>query len=353
MNILYITVRSDFGGGPRHIDQLVENLGKQYNIYIAAPVNEPYGIKWKQDLNVKAFFELPYRKLDFISLWELRSFILRNNITVVHSHGNGAGYYSRILKLVCPSIKIIHTFHGISDTYNSKIKKYIHLILGRFFKYFTDEFILVSKGEYDLALKRKFIKEQHSQIIYNGIETPNVTRDYDSNIFNIVTLSRFDYQKNMDYAFTIAERLKDYKDIYFTWVGDGDDYKRLKAAAQQNSLNIVFTGFQTEPMNFLIKSSLYLSTSRFEGLPYALIEAASIGLPILATDVKGNNEVVKNEYNGYLFDNEEECVRLILELYNDRQKLLRFSLNSKSFFKQHFTLNEMLEKLRTVYDRFD
>lgn len=61
---------------------------------------------------------------------------------------------------------------------------------------------------------------------------------------------------------------------------------------------IDFVGFTKEPMKYLQSSDLYLSTSRFEGLPYGLIEAASVGLPIVASNVKGNNEVVNNGYNG-------------------------------------------------------
>lgn len=352
MNILYITVRSDFGGGPKHVNQLIEKLCDKYNIYVAAPINEPYGILWKQNSNIKDFFEIPFRKLDLVILLELCKFIKKNKIDIVHSHGNGAGYYSRLIKLIIPSVKVIHTFHGISDNYNSSVKKYIHTIFGRIFKLLTDQFVLVSYGEYKLALERKLIKEKSSHIIYNGIESPNCSKSENRNIFNIVTISRFDYPKNMDFAYQIAEKLKDNKNIVFTWIGNGDDYERLKSFSEKNSINIQFTGFQPEPIKYLTKASLYLSTSRFEGLPYALIEAASLSIPILATNVKGNNEVVKNGYNGYLFNTLDECVGLILKLYNDKKLCNELSLNSKKYFQQNFTLDEMLNKLMNLYNKY-
>ena len=52
MNILYITVRSDFGGGPKHINELLDLSSSEYNIYMASPLGEPYGNLWKNDIRI-------------------------------------------------------------------------------------------------------------------------------------------------------------------------------------------------------------------------------------------------------------------------------------------------------------
>ena len=199
--------------------------------------------------------------------------------------------------------KIVHTFHGISEFYSCKAKKIIDKLSGVVLKYFTDAFVLVSYGE-----------------LYNGIEDPHRLAERKED--KVVTISRFNYQKNMDSSFAIASAFKQDNSIRFVWVGDGDDYSRLKQQAEKECINIEFVGFSINPMEHLCNSSIYLSTSRFAGLPYALIEAAAIGLPIIASDVKGNNEVVMHGFNGYLFHTIEEGIGYIEKLHKDRVLLL-------------------------------
>jgi len=108
----------------------------------------------------------------------------------------------------------------------------------------------------------------------------------------------------------VKARLKN-EDVEFVWVGDGPDFCRLKEKAQKDGVKIRFVGFSDKPMDFLASASVYFSSSRFEGMPYALIEAASLGLPIVASNVAGNNEVVFNGENGFLFNSVNEACACI------------------------------------------
>jgi len=348
MRILLISVRSDFGGGPRHLDQLINNLPSDIEIFLAYPPNgDPYGNKWEKNDRIKKHFHLPYRKFSIKTLFSLKKFALDNKIDIIHSHGNGAGFYSRLLKFIGIKSKIIHTFHGISNNHTNALKGIANTISGRIFKYFTDCFICVSKGEYALAQEKKFIIPQKTKIIYNGIEKIT-TLQKQPHQFDVVTLSRFDYQKNMDKALEIA-RLLNKEDIHFTWVGDGQDFNRLKKTAEQEKLNISFIGFSNEPFKYLESASIYLSTARFEGLPYALIEAASVGLPIIATNVIGNNETLENGKSGYLFNTEKEAINYILCLKNNPSLYTNMVLHSQRYFEEHFSLNKMINKLEEIY----
>jgi len=348
MKILLISVRSDFGGGPRHVDQLAKALPKGYDVYMAYPKEgDPYGTQWNATIPDSNRIYIPYRKFSLKALFDLHLFIKKNDIGIVHSHGNGAGIYSRLLKLVGCKAKIVHTFHGVTDSYSSKLKLYLNVAAGRFLKHFTDSFILVSKGEMNLAERMGFIAKKKAHVVFNGIATPD--RIAQSSDFKIISLSRFDYQKNMDLAYEIADSLKD-EDIEFVWVGNGDHWERLKKQSEQKKLRIHFVGFSDKPMDYLANSSVYLSTSRFEGLPYALIEAASVGLPIVATDVVGNNEVVVHERNGFLFKNADEACRYLKSLKNDESLRTKMAEESKTFFKENFTVDHMIKSLCRIYE---
>jgi len=101
---MLVTVRADFGGGPYHVDILLKNLKENFDFFVGAPLNQQYGCQWQQLLGEKKFFVLPFRSFKLISFLKLVSFIKSNQINVIHSHGKGAGLYSRLLKIFLAQI---------------------------------------------------------------------------------------------------------------------------------------------------------------------------------------------------------------------------------------------------------
>lgn len=349
MKILYITVRADFGGGPRHVAQLIDRLEDKYELYVACPNGEPYGTAWRHNDKIRVV-DIPYRKFTFSALWKLRNIVKKEGIRIIHSHGNGAGMYSRLLKILRPKVKVVHTYHGISDTYASGMKATASIIIGRLLSPFADRYICVSNGEKKMAIERHFSLDNNTLVIYNGIDDPiHAVRASHKRPCNFVTLSRFDYQKNMDEMYRIAKAFKDDDRITFTWVGDGEDREKLERDAENERVKVTFTGFTRTPSKYLKMADWYISTSRFEGLPYGLIEAASVGLPIIASNVKGNNEVVCDKYNGFLFQTEDEAIEKIKDILDNKYDYQRLSQHSISFFRDNFTEDKMIEKLCELY----
>jgi len=99
INILFVNLRSGWGGAPKHIDLIIQNLFSIYNIFVAAPIEEPYGTEWLKKLGTENYFELPYRKFSVLKFLKLRAFIKKNKIQIIHAHGKGAGVYARLLKI--------------------------------------------------------------------------------------------------------------------------------------------------------------------------------------------------------------------------------------------------------------
>lgn len=352
MKVLFITARSDFGGGPRHIEQLIKNMPKEVEIYMAYPKDgDPYGKMWAKNSRIKGYCEIPYRKFSLSALWHLRMFIKKNNITKVHSHGQGAGIYSKLLKLLSPSVCVIHTFHGAASINGSPLKNTIYRIFNRGLNKTVTRYICVSEGEKRSAITLGYCSANNTNVIYNGVEesdkaTKEIAKD---TTIRIVSLSRFDYAKHMDLAYEIAFSFKNDTNIQFIWVGDGEDMSRLKRKSEQEGCNIVFIGFSNAPAKYLQTSDIYLSTSRFEGLPYALIEACEASLPIVATDVIGNNEVCIDNENGILFSTKEDGIAAIQTLMNDELLRLKYAKQSRRRFEEYFTITQMVQTTLNVY----
>ena len=360
--ILLITVRADLGGGPFHIDLILKNLVDNFNFYMAAPLDEPYGIQWQQRLGKQNFFELPFRSFSVIRFLKLLFFIKKKSIRLVHSHGKGAGIYSRMLKVFLPGIKVVHTFHGIHLQQYNSFRRNIYIRIERLLSKLTNQFINVSAGEQKICLQNNLFDKNISRIILNAmnpIANPGKTkteirRDQSLPLerFIIISVLRFSYQKNLPLLVNIAEQLSENKRILFLIIGDGEQRKEIETVILEKKIdNIIILGFRTNVHDYLFASDIYLSTSLWEGLPYSLIEAASCGLPIVATNVIGNNEIVNDSENGYLFqlNNPEIAVEKILELESlpDLQK--QMGKNSMSIADNKFQLASMIEQIEHIY----
>ena len=356
MKILFITLRADHGGGPKHVDLLINNLSSEIEIYLACPQDRPYYDLWNESKKVKDIFALPHRKFSVKKLLGLNKFIKDKDVKIIHSHGKGAGIYSRILKILNPRLKIVHTLHGVHIGEYGFLKRNAYIFLERFLALFTDKFINVSNSENSVCLKLKLFKKSKSEVVYNGIKAllkdDNAKIKFDLSGKKVVTIiSRFEYQKNMSLAYEIAKNFKDNSNIVFLWLGDGNDRAKFESMAQKDGANIIFTGFTDEVPAYLSATDVYLSTSRWEGLPYALIEAQSLGIPIVATNVVGNNEVVENGKSGFLFENAQQACQDIEILLNDEKIYGKMQAEALLNFKDKFDIGVMIRKVEKIYEQ--
>jgi glycosyltransferase involved in cell wall biosynthesis len=360
--ILYISLRSDFGGAPMHIDQLVHNFKNKYEIYCAAPIEKPYGVKWFEELGNESFIELPHRSFSVKHFVRLIFFIKRNKIDIIHAHGKGAGIYARLAKIFTCKIYLIYTFHGLHIANYTKSMKHFYIFLERVLGKLTNLFINVSNGEKQVCLDNKLFNASKSIMIYNAIENDENHYPAKDELRNklklpierflIISVIRFDPAKNIMAMLDIAQKFSDDKNFIFIIIGDGEEKSTIERKISENKIdNVKLLGYQKNVNEYLLASDLFLSTSLGEGLPYTLIEATRAGIPIVASDVIGNNEVVFDNHNGYLFqvDDIDSAAHMLRELRDSNKTLETFGQNSKKVFKEYFVLNRMINKLKEVY----
>ena len=139
----------------------------------------------------------------------------------------------------------------------------------------------------------------NSKLIYNGakVHETNKSRKEDNTI-RIVNCGVISTQKNPSLFNEIANSFLTNEKVKFVWIGDGVDQHLL------DSNNIQITGWKSKKDVFeiLLNSDLYLSTSLWEGLPLAGIEAMGSGLPLVLKSCPGNDNLVEMEENGFLFE---------------------------------------------------
>lgn len=344
MKILEITVRSDIGGGPKHVLDLIQNLpSHEVEIFLASPLCGEYADAFKKFAT--EFIEIPHRKFKIKTFFELIAFCKRNDIELIHSHGRGAGIYSRLMKIF--GFKVVHTFHGvhIEKTTIGKIK----LLADKLLKTFTSKFICVSESEKNNALANKITIGKKTTVIHNGVAIPESVKKEKSDKIVLGTLSRLNYQKGLDILLDFFYRFESETDLSFTCLiaGDGELKKELSMA--NKCQNVKFVG-AVDGKEFLQTIDIYISFARWEGLPLAVLEAMSHSKACLLSNVEGNTDIIQ-EGNGILFDlnSYEDFKTKILQICHEDDFRLSIEKNAKESVEKYFSLNQMCQKTLEVY----
>ena len=145
--------------------------------------------------------------------------------------------------------------------------------------------------------------------IYNNIDDRLLTDSkYDCESKKIITVGRIDIQKGLEYLLQIAKKVLDsHPDWQWDVYGDGDEPYKSAIIEQSKELGLEgrlnFMGNRDNIYELYSNYSLYVMTSRFEGLPMVLLEAKCKELPIVSFDINsGPSDIVLEEVNGYLVE---------------------------------------------------
>lgn len=137
------------------------------------------------------------------------------------------------------------------------------------------------------------------------------------------------------------------KQISLTLVGDGPERKELEMFVQNHGLsnNITFTGAVNNDrvFDYLISSNIYVLMSNSEGLPISIIEGLRCGLPVIATNIAGIPETVKNSQNGLLVERSVEGLLGILSNL-DKYDWVQYGKESRKMYENKFTYLRMREE---------
>jgi glycosyltransferase involved in cell wall biosynthesis len=343
-NILIITARSDLGGGPKHVLQLIQNFAQneRLKIHLASPKQEPFYPKYLK--YVDSHFSIPSRSFSVISFIRLLFFCKENDIHIIHSHGRGAGVYSRLLSLW--GYIIVHTFHGAHNDPSSLGQ--IKLCIDKFLSPLTSQFICVSESEKEKSLSLGISIPSKIRIIKNGIdfdfkgqEAWDVKEKYSipPNFRVWGTLARLSSEKGIDIFLKTLLLPEADPNFFFLIAGSGPKLEIYeKFLTQYEIKNVKFLGEISTPLSFLKGLDGYFSFSHGEGLPLSLLEAFACSLPCVISNVSGHNE----------FSNETDLFDL-----NDKKNFLIKIKEPKeinySHIKKEYSESRMIENTTSLY----
>ena len=172
------------------------------------------------------------------------------------------------------------------------------------------------------------------------------------------TVGRPCYQKNTMFLLGVISKVVEaIPDFKFILLGVGYHSPELELVKDRimtlgldKNIEMVPWLEQGVVFDYIRQSKCYISTTRYEGLPLAILEAMSLSKPIIATRVSGNIDCVEDKENGYLvsFD-ENEFSTKIIELWRDDYAVKLLGAKSREIYQNKFNINKNIKLLEKLY----
>ncbi len=359
IKILYLIDNSKLGGVQKYIYYLISGLSYNYKKYLLCPNDGDFFSIFKR-LNIN----LIESNLNFAVIPRIIALLKKEKIKLIHANLGKAKLISGIIKKLYPNIKIIFTEHFENPSHLVLENKTLY---GTFSKFVhkrlinhIDSYIAISDSVKNMLVEKEGVPERKISKIYNGVPisyqkiTNRATDNGKKKI--LFCAGRLSMEKGYHHVIKSLKILTEKKlgyDLNLIISGIGKEEKTLKTLA--NSLGLIdkvkFTGFISDIYNMLEKVDIFIQPSLTEGLGIAILEAMSMGIPVIASDCGGIKEILKDGINGFLVPPgaEKLIAEKVVELLLDNNKFDSISKEAVKTVKENFSLTKMINQTEKCY----
>ena len=350
MTIIRLTTLLDFGGQERKYISFVENGKKALkNDYIFAAIGHGgHAEKFilEKGFEVKIFNSKP-NITNFKNIWLLYKWFKMVKPDIVHTAAAEANFHG-IIAAKFAGVKVIIAEEIGFPKHSQKAKIIFNLIYR-----FTNKVICVSKSVKIFLVKIKEIENSKGVVIYNPVSIPNTLKRKLPNKFTIVSVGRLENVKNQQLLIRAFSKINDIS-AKLVLVGDGRERANLEQLIAHLKLEkrVTITGFVSNPEYYLSQAHLFVLPSLSEGFGIAVVEAMSLGVPCLCSNVGGIPEFINEKETGWLFNpnNEEELIAQINTILSVPYDEVQFvGINAKNYVNNRFTSEKYRQLLEILY----
>jgi len=298
--------------------------------------------------------------IDISQAFKIAKIIRQNKPDIIHAHQYTPFFYSAIAKLLARQGRLIFTEHGrhFPDIVSKKRKFINRLLLLQ-----TSAITAVCQFTKCALIENENISANRIEVIYNGIDTDvqvapidKTTLSLNQNFPVIVHVGNFRPVKNQELAIRALKILIDKKNYaYLLFVGSGSDLEKCKALTDTLNLNdyVRFVGQRDDVYSILSIADVMINTSVSEAFSVAILEAMLLGLPVVATNVGGNSELVGDNKTGLLVnpDNPYELAEAIKNILQNQHLRERFGQTGRDIIISKFNIETIHNKYISLYKR--
>lgn len=297
------------------------------------------------------------------ALHGLEDYVQSHSVQIVHSHFQLGTLEALRLKRQHPSLITLRTVHNVQEweqTLAGRLKA--HIFTERVFHARLDAEVGVSQAIIEQLQAHPGTKQHPEKIdlIPNAIDLPEALPEIkppraEGQGFVIGSAGRLAEQKGYRYLVSaMPEVLKVIPGCKLHLAGEGERKAELMAVANELGITnqVKFKGYLGNIPDFLSGLDLFISSSLWEGLPTAILEAIVAGVPVLATDIAGNRELIQNGKTGWLVQpaDAHALARAILHAYHHPELRQQFALEARRILPQ-FSIQNVAEQYAQLYQR--
>jgi len=370
MNILELVFSKAWGGLEILVGVYAEKFKERgHNVTCLIESNERLEENLKKN-NIPYYTIKPvFKYLDILSAFKAKSLLKNKNIDVIHTHISKDLSTAVLIKKMLQKGKIVFTQHMDS---RHKKKDFFHKWI-----YKNIDFVAsITDSMRQNHLKFTPITEDKITTIYNGIDLNkfNVSPDFEPVEFKktknippgkiiIGTIGRIDRLKNQEILINCAEKLvKTNKNIHFIFVGEETDsitgrgYRNeLLSRIKEKKLEDYFSvfNFSQEIEKYFNILDIFVLTTPKESFGLVLLEAMSMGKPVLGTNSGGPPEIISDGESGFLYNPYDyselsDKLRILIETEELRKKMGK---KGQKRVKQKFNLEKKIDDYIDLFER--
>jgi len=356
--ILHLISGLEIGGAETMLSQVLPLL-KNFE-HIVCSLSGPGALGEKiESLGFKVIYLEGGKKFSLKSIIQFHKIIKKERPDIISTRLIHADIFGRIFGKLFGTKKIVCILESILD--NPKYDKFFYI--ERISSCLVDRYVAVSNAVKNKYIKMAKIKPKKIVTIYNGIDLKKfqlsedkiITRkklglSIDDTIIGYAAKMRPE-RNHLALIKSIAILEKKYPKIKLLLAGDGPEKNNLMQLSEKLGIadNVTFLGQRNDIPQILNSLDIFISPSQYEGMSVAILEAMGIGLPIIASDIEPNRELIEENKDGILVDQNQpsliaEKIKLLLDNPIIIKKLAIAAKHKIKLFSLEKTVSE-LDKL--------
>ena len=284
----------------------------------------------------------------------------REKVDLIHTHNPSPHFYGGLAG-IASGIPVIHTKHG--RNYPDSARK---VWLNRISSLMTDRVVAVSGDSAKVCTAIEKVNAKKVQTILNGIDIEKfipLPFGYDflaefglsEGVSVIGIVARLSPEKDHATLLHACKILKEKKEeFHLLIIGDGPLREHLETLSAELDLGreVVFTGMRNDIAELLRGLDLFVLTSTTEGISLTLLEAMASGLPVVATRVGGNPEVVVDGETGFLVPakDPQSLAKRMIDLLHNRALSIDMGKRGRRRVEEQFSIKATSQKYLTLYE---
>ena len=354
MKILHLEGALGWGGQQIRICKKIKAL-KEKGYWIALGTFPETKIFYKaKEFNIP-IYHLPLKKKDLKGIPALLNLIKRENINIIHTHTSWDTWVASIVKLIYPKFVLIRTRHISTPVGRNPLSWLLYNVFSDCI-ITTGEFIRRQLIEYNKFNPKKIISIP-TGVDLSIFDPERVKGSLNKNGFLIGMISIFLEWKGHKYFILAAKKiLKEIPFAKFYIIGDGSKEAKEMIEKQIYSLNlkekVYMLGFREDIPQILASLDILVHPSYgSEGVPQVILQALAMKKPVIATNVGGIPEVIKNKETGLLIPPKDvdAIVDAVIELYKNKNLRDFLGKEGRRLVEERYSFDKTIQKIEEIY----